>query len=270
VFARGDAKVTRVKTHPIFFWKQTEKEVDTYQRLALLLKLRKHKQVPATIDTEDVFLKMFKDIPKVDLEMVLPGTSLQMPLSQKWWLGGSLVSTLSYGLYSVGGALWKAIVTLSALTITAFEYALFAPFIVLFGYGYKQWYNYQFTRQTYSKMLAESLYYQNLDNNVGVITELLDEAEEQECRETFLAYFYLWKYAPAEGWDAGQLDDYIEIELESKFGLKVDFEVEDALSKLEKLGIVRHDGGRYRAVGIAQALEKIDYRWDNYFQYNKA
>lgn len=273
VYVRSDGKTTRVKRHPIFFWKQEEKQVDTYRRIILLVKLRKSKHLPPTIDTDDVFVKMFKDIPKLDLEMILPGTTLQMPWMQKWKLGGSLFGSVGYGLYSVGGALWKAVVGIftaaTTLAVNAIEYALFAPFIVLFGYGYKQWYGYQVTKQTYGKMLAESLYYQSLDNDLGVVTQVLDEAEEQECRETILAYFYLWKYAPKEGWSREQIDEYVELELEGKFNLKVDFEVEDAIAKLEKLNVVTRSGDKYRAVGIDQALEKLDYRWDNYFTYNK-
>jgi len=42
------------------------------------------------------------------------------------------------------------------------------------------------------------------------------------------AYYYLWKYAPPQGWNSGQLDDFIEMELEGKLNLKIDFEVDDA------------------------------------------
>jgi hypothetical protein len=270
VFSRGDVKSKRTKRHPILFWRSEEKAVDVYQRLILLVKLRKHKRLPENIDTDDVFLKMFKDVPKVDLEMVLPGTSLQMPVVQKYKMGGSLLGTLAYGVYQVGLQLWHGIQALIGLTVEAATVAvgaLWGPFALLGGYAYKQYYSYTVTKQTYSKMLTESLYYQNLDNNGGVITQVLDEAEEQECRETILAYYYLWKYAPPEGWSREQLDDYVEMELEGKYGLKVDFEVEDAIGKLEKLGIVRKHGDNYTAVGIDKALEMLDYRWDNYFKY---
>ena len=109
---------------------------------------------------------------------------------------------------------------------------------------------------------------QNLDNNSGVMTQILDEAEEQECRETILAFFYLWKYAPSEGWTSEQIDDYVEMDLERLANLKVDFEIEDAINKLEKLRIVEKTGDRYRARPLAKALEQLDWTWDNYFKYN--
>ena len=97
----------------------------------------------------------------------------------------------------------------------------------------------------------------------------MDEAEEQECRETILAYYYLWKHAPPQGWSSEQLDDYVEMELEGKLNLKIDFEIDDALAKLEKLEIVtRSTATSTVAVGIDKALERLDHRWDNYFKYN--
>jgi hypothetical protein len=119
-------------------------------------------------------------------------------------------------------------------------------------------------------MLTESLYYQTLDNNAGVLTHILDEAEEQECREAILAYFCLLRHAPPQGWTSEQLDDYVEMYLEGSAKLKVDFEIGDALEKVERLGVVVKSNNFYKAVPLEKALEKLDYRWDNYFQYNKS
>ena len=57
------------------------------------------------------------------------------------------------------------------------------------GYGYKSFYGYQQTRQRYHLTLTQSLYFQNLDSNAGVLMRLLDEAEEQESRLAILAYW---------------------------------------------------------------------------------
>lgn len=273
LFTRGRGLVTRIKKHPIFFWRREERKVDAYRRTMILVKLRKHKRLPENVDINAVFLKMFKDIPKLDLEMILPGTSLQMPRIQQFKFGGSLLGTLGFGIYKVFSDLLVGMSQLLAFTYEAATQSLgvlWGPFALLGGYAYKQYYGYQVTRQTYSKMLTESLYYQSLDNNLGVLTQIMDEAEEQECRETLLAYFYLWKYAPPEGWSSDQIDDYVEMELEGKLNMKIDFEIVDAIAKLEKLQIVTRNGDKYRAVGIDRALERLDYRWDNYFQYNKS
>jgi hypothetical protein len=184
---------------------------------------------------------------------------MQMPKTTRWKLGTSMIGSLGYILYTILTQL------LAAFTFTVT--AMLGPLAALFGYGYKQWYGYQFTKQTYSLQLTQSLYFQTLDNNGGVLTQLMDEAEEQECREAILGYFHLWRNAPAEGWTAGQLDDYVEMDLERVAKVKVDFEIEDALAKLERLGVVEKSGERYRAAPIARALEAMDSTWDNYFKY---
>lgn len=269
IFARGEGTSHRVKRHPILFWRKTEKLVDTYERLVLLLKLKPHKHVPKSVNTDDVFIKCFKDIPKLDLEMVLPGGTLQMPRGQRWKLGASLFGTLGYALWKIWTDILLAAKVIATGALTAAGTVLWGPFVLIAGYGYKQYYGYQFTKQTYSKMLTESLYYQTLDNNGGVLTRLLDEAEEQECREALLAYFCLWRFAPELGWTSGELDDYVESFLERTANLKVDFEIGDALDKVLRLGVVEKQGDRFRAASLARALERLDYRWDNYFQYNK-
>ena len=56
--------------------------------------------------------------------------------------------------------------------------------------------------------------------------------------------------------------------LEGNARLKVDFEIGDALAKLERLRIVARTGESYRAQPLAKALEMLDWTWDNYFKYN--
>ena len=80
--------------------------------------------------------------------------------------------------------------------------------------------------------------------------------------------FCLWRFAPPQGWTAEQLDDYVELYLEQQANLKVDFEISDALAKLERLRLVEKTEGLYRARPIHKSLEMLDWTWDNYFKYN--
>jgi hypothetical protein len=98
----------------------------------------------------------------------------------------------------------------------------------------------------------------------------LDEAEEQQCRETYLAYFCLWRFAPPQGWTSEQLDDYVEMYLEGAAGLKVDFEIDAALTKLEQMGVVRKEDGVYRPLPLEEAVEILHRTWENYFKYDRA
>jgi hypothetical protein len=258
-FVRGDVMGTRSRRRWWKLWRKEEVRVPLYQRLVFMLKLRKHKRLGSDIAFDKVFLKIFKDIPKMDLEMLLPGARIQMPRFTVWKLGTSMFGGLAWIVYTIV----RSILAVAVLSI----WALYGPVAALLGYGYKQWYGYQTTKQMYSLQLTTSLYFQNLDNNGGVLFHLLDEAEEQECREAILGYYYLWRYAGEQGWTAASLDDYVELELEQLVNLKVDFEIEDALQKLEKLNLVEKVNDRYRAVPLAKALETLDSIWDNYFRY---
>jgi Protein of unknown function (DUF3754) len=261
VFIRGDTIGSRWKRPWWYVGRPREIKLPVYQRLVLIAKLKEHVKLPESVDTKAVFLKIFKDIPKVDLEMLLPGARMRMPSLQRWKLGGSLLSGLSLIVYNIV----NSILTTGLAAVEALLYILLA----IFGYAYKQYYGYQTTRTAYSLQLTQSLYYQNLDNNAGVLFHLLDEAEEQECREVLLAYYYLWRVAGAEGWTAAALDDFVEEDLERLTTLKVDFEIGDALAKLERLELATRHENRFCAVPIDKALEKLDYIWDNYFKYNK-
>ncbi len=47
----------------------------------------------------------------------------------------------------------------------------------------------------------------------------------------------------------------VEDDLARRLGVKVDFEIADALGKLEALQLVRREGDAYRVVPLAEAVE---------------
>jgi hypothetical protein len=270
IFIRGDdigKRYLRRWYRPFYM---EEIKVPVYRRFVLLVKARKHKRLGPEIDVDDVYVKMFKDIPKMDIEMLLPGARVKMPSFTRWKMSGSVLASLGFIVYKIAAEVMEAITRVAISLTAASLWLLYGPIVALLGYGYKQYYGYNVARTTYSLQLTKSLYYQNLDNNQGVFYHVIDEAEEQECREVILAYFCLWRNAPQNGWNSADLDDYVELELERLANLKVDFEIGDALEKLDRLGLVVKTGDRYRAKPLREAQEKLDYMWDNYFQYNNA
>ncbi len=56
--------------------------------------------------------------------------------------------------------------------------------------------------------------------------------------------------------------------MREKFGVAMDFEVGDAVRKLEEKGILEHKDGRYSVPSIRKTLETLDGLWDNFFPYN--
>jgi hypothetical protein len=262
IYCRGDNIEPRQKRVGWKFWKkefQTFK-VKVFKRLVLLVKQQPHKRLGKEPDIRNIFIKLFKDIPQVDLEMIIPGTKIKMPKLARGKLGFSILSTVGYIGYKLASSA-TAIATAAATAVSAFTLgsiiALYGPIALVFGYGYKTWSGFQVTKQTYSLQLTQSLYYQNLDNNGGVLYRLLDEAEEQESREALMGYFYLWRHAGSDGWTAEALDEYIELDLERRTKVEIDFEIADAINKLVDLKLVEKVGERYRAIPLNDALTKF-------------
>jgi hypothetical protein len=117
------------------------------------------------------------------------------------------------------------------------------------------------------KALADNLYFKNLDNNTGVFYHLIDAAEEEEIKEAVLAYYFLQteKRPPVKN----ELDELIEKWFETKWNSKINFEIDDALDKLYRLGLVTRDGEVLHCQPLAEAKRRLDDIWDNYFTFNR-
>ncbi len=265
IFVRGDTFGERTRRVWWKFFRKETKQVPIYRRLVLAIKLKKADNVPEELDTNDIFVKYFKDIPKDDIDMLLPAGNLVMPWLKRWQLQASIASTVAFVVYKVVEQLDNFVDQFSQFKLEMASLALLGSLV---GMSFRQYSSYQSTRTAYSLQLSKSLYFQNLANNAGVLFSLVDEAEEQDFREALLGYFYLWR--ASDDLTVEELDQRIEAELERMGGVKVDFEVTDALDKLQRLNLVTEHEGRFRAVPIEQALATLDDWWDGYFPYADA
>jgi hypothetical protein len=143
--------------------------------------------------------------------------------------------------------------------------AVMSGVIALGSFGAHQWLKYQRKALRYLVAIKDSIYFRNINNNAGVFDALVGAAEEQEFKEAGLAYRFLL----AEPADTESLDGKVEVWLKAKFGVDVDFEVDDGLAKLERYGLLTRVGNRLSVPPIAEALHRLDERWDQYFSYAK-
>jgi hypothetical protein len=217
-------------------------------------------------------LKLFQNVPKADLEMLFPNTAVRMRTQDKLLIGvpavisGGIVLTTKLGasLLLLGSLLgfWFGLsaepVELNKTTLTI----LFAGLIALGGYLWKQFSNFKNRKLRFMQALTQNLYFKNLDNNAGVFHRLADDAEEEECKEAVLAYYFLLTQGAMT---RKQLDAAIENWLAEKWQCRVDFEIDDALNKLHALALVSEEDGQLSAQPVTQAIELLDRRWDDYF-----
>ncbi len=258
VYACGDVLAKRERRRWWNAYRKEEVLVPLYQRLVVIVRLREHKWHDKQVDINAVYLKMFKNIPKQDVDMLLPGTRFRMSMLDR---GKILLPTAS-------GVVLAVVKIIKGAVVLAFSgvYGLLALVTGMIGYGVKSFLGYQHTRDRYHLNLTRSLYFQNLDNNAGVLFRILNEAEEQEFREAVLGYFLLWRRAGCEGWTLEELDRAAEACLARMLGFHVDFEVRDALQKLVRWGAVEPAGaGRWRALPPETAFVQLDRAWDDYF-----
>jgi hypothetical protein len=249
LYFRGDSTGTRFRRRLRKGFRTEAVDVPIYERLVLIFRFRPGRRFSKYLDTQDVYIKLFKEIPKLDLDMLLPGTQVKM----------SLLDRAKIMLPTFSGVSIAAVKIVLAWGSTLAMWGLVGGTL---GYGVRSVYGYLNTKQKYQLNLTQSLYYQNIDNNAGVIHRVLDEAEEQENREAILAYFFLWRDAPGGGWSADELDQRIEAFLRTEAAREVDFEIDDALAKLQRFEVVEAAAGdKWKAVPIDRALEALERRW---------
>jgi hypothetical protein len=252
IYARGSILGKRQRRRLRNWLRVEEADVPVFERLIVMFRLAPTRKIRRYLDADSVFIKLFKEIPQLDLDMLLPATSVRMSLLDRVKI---LVPTLS----GLAIAIWK-IFQGALLAAFAGIYGLLAVLGLVggtIGYGIRSFYGYLNTKNKYQLSLTESLYYQNLDNNAGVFFSLLDEAEEQENCEAMLAYYFLWRHGGSAGLSAGQLDATVEQYLDGLAGRTVDFEVADALAKLYRFGIAEKEGDEVRALEPETALERF-------------
>lgn len=104
----------------------------------------------------------------------------------------------------------------------------------------------------FSEQLIKTLFFRVVDNNRGALAVMLHEAEMQEQREAILCYFFLhfrWlgvddnrfeRRPEGAGMPRSVLDYEIEQWLHAVSGVKVNFDMEDAVHDLDWLGLLRH------------------------------
>ena len=265
IYARGNDTEQWTKQNWLTLYRKQEIEVDIFRRLILAFRLKDHEGLGEKESPNVIYIKTFKNIPHSDLDVLLPGTTVKMTLLDR---GKIIVPSLSSVALNIFKA-WRGVMLLTAFASVFALFSWLGLLIAAIVYVVKIFMGLNDTEDKYRLNLTQHLYFQNLDNNSGAMYRILSEAEDQDFREAAVAYFFLWQNE-STGLTDEELDSEAEKFLNETLKLSVDFEISDAVRKLEELKIAeKQSDGKWSVLPPEKALKVMDKTWDEIYQYNK-
>ncbi|SIN82789.1 Protein of unknown function [Singulisphaera sp. GP187] len=270
VWVRGYTRISRDARSARTRFRKRTVHLDAYQRLVVALKFKPGLKLGPHVRSDVLYLRMFKDVPHVDMEMHLPeqGTKVRMRWIDKAQIASPLVVGLPTLAMKIFAAVGYRLFSLAFLPWGVMGGLMIAPISA----GINSFFGFHRARAKHLSAMINRLYYLTLANNASVLTRMIDSAEDEEYKEAMLAYFFLWRSAQAPTpltLTEAELDARIERYLTLKTGVEINFEVNDALDKLFRLGLAfREPSGALRAVPIENALIALDRQWDQTFRYS--
>jgi len=257
LYTRGASKRQATLRELFGLWRRKVRFTN-YDRVLLYIRFKTDVDSESTLGDchpGSTMLKLFQNVPEADLEMLFPNIRIGMRLLDKLMIGvpalvsGGLVMTTKMGatLLLLGSLLgfWLGTSSEPVELDKAALIALGAGVAALVGYLWKQYSIFRNRKLKYTQALTENLYFKLLDNNAGAIYRILDDAEESECKESLLAYYFL--LVNDRPMTAAELDAAVENWMADQLNCKLDFEIDDALAKLLKLELATNNDELWRA-----------------------
>ena len=229
VYARGDIVGNRVKRQWRRLYRREMVEVPIYQRMVVLFQLRQDQDTGETLAASSLHMRMFKNIPKQDIDMLLPGTKVRL----------SGVDRAKIVLPSIGGLLMSArkIASYALLfAVLALHWTAILAVLVL-GYLAKSFLSYFQTKNRHQLNLTRNLYFQKLDTNAGVGFHLASQAASQSQVEYTVAYFAVSTHD--EPISSRKLRRKCERIIREAIEIEIDFQVDRAVTGLAAMNMIR-------------------------------
>lgn len=213
---------------------------------------RRRRFLPKGASSDFIYVKIFKDIPEYDVQILFPNRKVEFRPFDK----------VKFGVTAGGGTLFGIFSTTGKLAAATSPFAMagaMAGFIGLIARQVKSFFSH---RTKYMAELAQKLFFHNLANNRAALALMLDRAEEEEFKEDLFALAFLAGRTVDES-ELGTAKAAIERALARDYRVGVDFEIDDALARLEADGIVgRTAEGAVAVPAIPLAAERVHRKLD--------
>ena len=281
-FFRRGRHHERVRTRRWFGFAERESEAEVYDAVVLFSAMKPQGEIASKVERSrlakrhlrpgSVLIKYFRGVARADLHALYPNARVVMTTFDKLFLavpaiaGGIPIllklSTTVTVLFVVIGFYLGVSAAVGDSEMKAALAAL-SGLVALGGFIARQWVKYQRQSLRHQMQINENIYYRNINNNAGVFDYLVGAAEDQECKETFLAYYFLSTADQPTGKAA--LEERIEDWLKETFAVEIDFAVDHALAKLDRLGLISRDGAGLSVPPPEKTLLRLDDIWANFF-----
>lgn len=295
------------KTHKKKNWRfqEVEHELDIWRRVLLLMRFKEDIELSAEqikqkekanipYEPGKIYLYQYKDVPKSDLEILFPNVRVSMNLKDRIMLGVPAVAA-TIGTFIKFSA--QLVLIIGAIAWVFFKTSLFDSFdpeksnnyqlaivalTVLGGLGalfFKQYTAVKNKRISFLKEVSEHLFFRNIAMNKAVLDRVIDDGEEEDCKEAVLIFYHLLANRDKD-MNREQLDKTIEKWMAEKFETVIDFDIDGPVEKLKKI-VGKTNGGVERTLltedaegnlhvpDLCEAKEIMDYNWDNAFSYSQ-
>eukprot|EP00271_Cylindrocystis_brebissonii_P000332 TRINITY_DN10442_c0_g1_i1.p1 TRINITY_DN10442_c0_g1~~TRINITY_DN10442_c0_g1_i1.p1 ORF type:complete len:595 (-),score=136.72 TRINITY_DN10442_c0_g1_i1:593-2275(-) len=232
-----------------FLTTMTTIQEPTFERIILLYRpatppdfQEAHEDTAEPLGDRTIYIKHFRHIPMADMEIVLP-EKLTPGLTPRDWI--SFAMTLIFGVIAI----------ITAITSQAGTQVYIGIGVACGTYITKLYLAWQASMRTYAALIQQSMYDKQLDSGKGTLLHLCDDVLQQELKEVAVSFFILATTGPAS---KEELDKRCEMFMERKFLENVQFDVEDAVEKLLRLGLARLEpDGKYYNTPLKKAASTI-------------
>lgn len=281
------------------FFRTREVEIENLERVAAILRFkdpshftdRKKRERLEEMGFKPgmVYLYLYKDVPKNDLELLFPNVRVSMTLRDKLMFGvpavasaGPLMIKVLPSLGLIAGLI--VLLTMGPEFARTFDFdpeqsqaiypilaAVLSASFALGGFAVKQYLNYKNKRLKFQKRVTDTLFFKNLVTNRGVLFTVMDSADEALGKEMLLAYHHLLQADTPLTTE--ELDQRVQTWLKAHCGRDVNFDVHKGLERLASYrldgrAVITRTDGHWSALPMDEAKGVLGSYWDGLFEYS--
>ncbi len=301
-YGRGSDVTTAKKRNWRF--KKYQEPIEIWRRVLLLMEfkgddeltdkqLKRRKKATLPYAPGKVYIYLYKDVPKPDLEILFPNVRVSMNMKDRVLIG---VPAIVVGIGTVAKIGLKIGLVAGVIAFAVFGVKLFgvdgnqthdmmklatallAVLVTVGAFGFKQYNIVKNKRIEFLKEVSEHLFFRNLAMNKAVFNRIIADGADEDAKEAMLVFYHMLVNSDKK-MTRETLDKTIQDWMKEKHGTVIDFDIDGPVNKLIKFEGVTNGGSKKSLIledsdgtlsipTLYEAREIMDFHWDNAFQFS--